>query len=253
VSLLLELPEVGVKSAKAAHVRDVSSSADSFVIDVGPVAASAVAPLNRTADSSLPNVSRVTLQASSNANGQIFARLRVELRNRCQHSIRVSNQRIYIDISPVAAAAAHSEVAASPAAKVQAPPVATPPTTAKGAVPTSSPTATTTATATSSPAVTNVPAVTTSAGSLDPATQTAYESLQADARRRAPALARKPDVNGLIALIAEIRRRDDRLGHKRADLIEPLIAEMNQALEEARALRLKLDAIELKKKQGETR
>jgi hypothetical protein len=80
-----------------------------------------------------------------------------------------------------------------------------------------------------------------------------YEALQAEARRRAPLLAGKPDVNGLIALIAEIRRRDERLGKKRPDLIEPLIDEMNQALDEARGLRLKLDAIELKKKQEEKR
>jgi hypothetical protein len=210
ISLLLELPD---KATSATHATDVSSEANAFVIDVGPLA-STITSIDRTADAALPFVSRVSLRSSSNTSGQLFARIRVELRGRCQHSVRVSNGRLYIDIIP---AAARQPLSA-------------------GAPPSKSPTP-----------------VAKLKDAPNPEPEMSYEALQADARRRAPLLARKPDVNGLLSLIAEIHRRDERLGKKRPDLIEPLIDEMNQALEEARALRLKMDAIELKKKQEEKR
>jgi hypothetical protein len=226
ISLLFELPETGTVAARAT---DVSSETKAFVIDVGPVAA-AIAPVDRTADASLPFVSRVSLRSSSNASGQTYARIRVELRARCQHSVRLSNSRLYIDVVPTASG--YPLVART----------ASQPNSPQGGV-TQQPTR-----AQEPERERTVRPEVTAQGP-----EMSYEALQADARRRAPLLARKPDVTGLIALVAEIRRRDERLGKKRPDLIEPLIDEMNQALEEARALRLKLDAIDLKKKQEEKR
>jgi hypothetical protein len=259
ISLLFELPETGAAAARAS---DVSSDKNAFEIDVGPVA-TAIAPVDRTADASVPFVSRVSLRSSSNASGQTFARIRVELRARCQHSVRLSNRRLYIDVVPTAGvdplSARTSTQSNSPQeGGTQQPPRAREPERDRTVRPevTAPPAVANSNTSSQVPRSISRGSVASGAASsrpIDQGPEMSYEALQAEARRRAPLLAGKPDVNGLIALIAEIRRRDERLGKKRPDLIEPLIDEMNQALDEARGLRLKLDAIELKKKQEEKR
>lgn len=66
--------------------------------------------------------------------------------------------------------------------------------------------------------------------------------MQADVLKRAGTLAPRADVKGLLALVEETKRRDEQLGRKRPDVMEKLLEEVNRKLEEARVLRLQLDA-----------
>ena len=82
---------------------------------------------------------------------------------------------------------------------------------------------------------------------------TRYTALEADVLRRASALARRPDVNALIALSAEVVRRDEQLGRQRPAFIKQLLAEVDRYTNEARALRLKLDGLEFRRQESTAR
>ena len=77
-------------------------------------------------------------------------------------------------------------------------------------------------------------------------TLTAYRSLESDIEKRSSVLAARADVKALEALLAEIDRRDQELGHQRPDLVARSRSNVEQRLVEARALRLKLDGIALR-------
>jgi hypothetical protein len=54
-------------------------------------------------------------------------------------------------------------------------------------------------------------------------------------------LAARPDVKALLRLRDEVKQRDNELGHRRADLIEALLLEVDRYTDEARARQLELD------------
>ena len=80
-----------------------------------------------------------------------------------------------------------------------------------------------------------------------------YAALEADVLRRAPKLASRPNVKGLIALRAEVMSRDARLGGTQPELVVRLLTEVDKRTEEARALRLKLDSLALTASQSTAR
>jgi hypothetical protein len=69
----------------------------------------------------------------------------------------------------------------------------------------------------------------------------------AQALQRARALARKPDVSALMALRDEVARRASERGAAGSSAVKGALAELDLRLNEARMLRLKLDAEELRK------
>jgi hypothetical protein len=73
----------------------------------------------------------------------------------------------------------------------------------------------------------------------------AYEELQRVAIARADSRAAAADVRGLQGVIAEVLRRDDRLGRRRRPQVSSLLATLDARLDAARRLRLALDRWEL--------
>jgi hypothetical protein len=90
-------------------------------------------------------------------------------------------------------------------------------------------------------------APTAPAPALPDLTSAGYEDLAAKVSDVASALAKRPDINGLIALRARVVRRDDALGHGAPEIVSKVLAEIDQRLDEARRLRLKLDAQEFER------
>src|SRR5262249_51107113 len=76
-----------------------------------------------------------------------------------------------------------------------------------------------------------------------------YHSLEADALRRAPALAAPAHVKALEALRDEVIRRDAQLGNKQDEMISHLLDEIDRYTDQARTLRLKLDSLLFRKEQ----
>lgn len=65
--------------------------------------------------------------------------------------------------------------------------------------------------------------------------------------QRARALARRPDVNALLALRDGVNRRAEERGEKGSAATKRLLDELDRYLTEARQLRLKLDREEFQK------
>ena len=68
-----------------------------------------------------------------------------------------------------------------------------------------------------------------------------------DAVQRARMLAQRPDVKGLVALREDVLRRAEETGEQESPATKQQLDEIDRYLTEARVLRLKLDAAELRK------
>jgi hypothetical protein len=68
-----------------------------------------------------------------------------------------------------------------------------------------------------------------------------------DPVQRARVLAQRPDVKGLVALREDVLRRAEAAGEKESPATKGQLDEIDRYLTEARVLRLKLDAAELRK------
>ena len=75
-------------------------------------------------------------------------------------------------------------------------------------------------------------------------------TLRSDILRRARTLAAQADVKGLMGLRDETVRQFERLGQQQSELLSQLLGDLDGLTNDARALRLKLDGIALKKEQG---
>ena len=82
-----------------------------------------------------------------------------------------------------------------------------------------------------------VPLVSAEKASVD----AAYKDLESSVLPRARELAGRPDVMGLLRLHDEILSRDDRLGRRRPEVVERLLAEVLKYTDDARAAQLKKD------------
>ena len=190
------------------------------IVEAGPLDADPRAQI-LTSNPALPCIADVSLRGFAR-EGDRFLRVRVRLRAPCRHAVRVVGQRLYVDAIPLSDRERKS--------------AASGPTAPRGgrALPQGTP-------APASP-------------SPDPANPEdvahAYQSLESTVPSRARALAARPDVKALEALLTEVDRRDEQLGRQRPDLVVPLRTEVEQRLAEARALRLKLDGIAFRQGTG---
>lgn len=198
------------------------STAECLIAEGGPIAKSTPSR-EMIAAPSIRLVRSVSLTPYTRPDGQTYFRLRVQLRDRCEHALRLSGNRLYIDFAPIrqTRSATGSESPVANAAREPFTP-STAPASPGGKTPPEG----------------RRPEV------LD------YETLKADVLRRAQQRARQPDVKGLLALVAEVRRKDEQLGHQRPDLVAELLEEVNRLLDEARLLQLEVDRQAFRKADG---
>jgi hypothetical protein len=231
-SLMIELTDPVPRAALTSAAGTTSAT-----IEIGPLATVAAQELVSGHDSSL--ISRVAIRTYRKAT-QTFARVVVELRAACGQQVRVAGRRIYLDLAPVAPAHSRS----TPTRPAPAPSSsASTGLSAPGIAPTSG---------SGRRGAAQAPLATplANAGSEDAIDQS-YGSLEADALRRAKALAAQPNVKALETLRQKVIRRNAQLGGRRTERMSHLLDEINRYTDEARALRLKLDAILLRKSQIE--
>jgi hypothetical protein len=104
---------------------------------------------------------------------------------------------------------------------------------------------------TTSPAPAPVPApAAQTAGRGQPAddlSSLGYDELPTSVAETAAALAKRPDIKGLLALRVRVVVRDNELGRRAPDLVGAVLANLDQRLDEARRLRLKMDAAEFER------
>ena len=143
-----------------------------------------------TVASTVRCVKAASAEPHDGPDSRSFACIKVQLRERCDHSLRTVAHRLYIDLVVVTST----------------------PTAAVG-------------NERSAPAI-----VAQTASDKLPET---YEELHADILRRAPLLSAQADVMGLLALVAELHRKDQQLERRRPDVVAELTGEINRRLEEA--------------------
>ena len=218
-SVVIELPD-----SIARVSQEAGSGSALIVVNAGPLT-TPISAQKLLPGPGLPLVAGVSAEPFMHANGEMFARVRVQLSGPSLHTLRHTGRRIYVDLVPIAPV---SPIAKSPSAAPMQPTPATPLVTPLPS-----------------------PAVHSSAGSpqdhtLEPI-EAAYRSLELDTAARSNALANRGDVKGLIALIDSVHRRDEQLGRAQPDRVTRIIEHANRRLEEARVLLLKLEGEALRK------
>lgn len=217
-SLVLEMSDPVERVSRA------SGDETTVVIEAGPIGR-VVSAQDLTSASDVQVIYGVSIRGYEDSNHHAFMRVRIRLSTACRTVVRTIGRRIYVDVVPLEAPRAVPHANASLAAREKevdtlnrrAP---APEASADGS------------------------------GNLGDALDSAYTALEADVLRRASALARRPDVNALIALSAEVVRRDEQLGRQRPAFIKQLLAEVDRYTNEARALRLKLDGLEFRRQES---
>jgi hypothetical protein len=215
VSRVLMLPlvdrttVVAELTQRVARVQEIASSPAMVMIEAGPVDA-ATRPLDLTPVVRSPFVAGLSLRTTLGPDGLTYLRMRITLGAFCTHRLRVAGSRVYVDLVPV------EERSPSPLAPV--PPPAKAPS---GRVSPQAPR----------------PAESSPADTVD----AAYQALESSGLRRARELAGRPDVTALLRLHDEILTRDDRLGRRRPEVVERLLAEVLRYTNEARVAQLKKD------------
>jgi hypothetical protein len=194
------------------RVSRASGDATTLVIEAGPIG-SEVSAQDLTSASDAQVIQGVSIRAYRDSTHRVFMRVRIAFRTSCRTALRTSGRRIYVDVVPLEAPAARQVADASP------PPGEQQVDTSNRKTP---------------------PHRVSTESSRTPADST-YSALEEDVLRRARELARVADVNALIALSAEVARRDDRLGRQQPELIRQLLADVDRYTNEARVSRLKLD------------
>jgi hypothetical protein len=210
-SLVLEMSDPVERVSRA------SGDETTVVIEAGPTG-SVVSAQDLTSASDAQVISAVSIRAYEDSNHRAFMRVRIRLSTRCRIAVRTFGRRIYIDAVPLDASR-------------QGRPAHAPLQSAEQQVDTLSGQA---------------PGHEASADRSGVPGDAAYNALEADVLRRARELARRADVNALVALSAEVARRDDQLGRQRPAFIKQLLAEVEHYISEARVSRLKLDGLELR-------
>jgi hypothetical protein len=232
--VMLPLPErttvVVELSGPIAQVQEIQSDLTTVVFEAGPVAPGVQAlDLKPKAPSSI--VAGVTVGGTARPDGTNYVRIRITTRAAAIRQRRASGNRLYVDIT------------APEAPVVQVPGTDNPPlpsspqrATLPPAIP--APSARQPAPQPDAP---RPQATAKPTGPPSAADAAAYQALDASARRRARELAARPDVKALLRLRDEVKQRDNELGHRRADLIEALLLEVDRFTDEARARQLELD------------
>ena len=187
-------------------VEEVHGEAAVVVVDAGPFTTE-IAAQKLTSATGAAMVDSVSVAPFSRPDGATYARVRIAVRGEPSHRLRKAGSRVYVDFStPAESTTVRGPDAREPAAAE--PPATLPPP----------------------------PAVT---ATVNP--EAAYRALDASVRTRAEQLLTRPDVKGLIRLRNEVERRDKELGSKQPDLVGPLLSELQQMTDEARARQLERD------------
>jgi hypothetical protein len=231
---MLPLPErtavVVELSGPIAQVQEIQSDLTTVVFEAGPVAAG-VQPLDLKPTTPSSIVTGVTVGGATRPDGTNYVRVRITTRASSIRQRRASGNRLYVDITTPESPAVRIPGTDTPALP-SGPQRATAPSVIP-APPTRQPTP--------QPEAPRPEAAAKSAGPPSAADATAYQALDASTRRRARELAARPDVRALLRLRDEVKQRDNDLGHRRADLIETLLIEVDRLTDEARARQLELD------------
>jgi hypothetical protein len=238
--VMLPLPErttvVVELSGPIAQVQEIQSDLTTVVFEAGPVAAGVQAmDLKPTAASSI--VAGVTVGGSARADGTNYLRVRITTRAAAIRQRRAAGNRLYVDITvpetPLVQVPGADNPAAPSGAQRATAPSSIPVSPAIPAPPARQPAP--------QPDAPRPQATAKPAGPPSAADVAAYQALDTSARRRARELAARPDVKALLRLRDEVKQRDNELGHRRADLIEALLLEVDKYTDEARARQLELD------------
>jgi hypothetical protein len=238
--VMLPLPErttvVVELNGPIAQVQEIQSDLTTVVFEAGPVAAGVEAlDLKPTAASSI--VAGVTVAASARADGTNYLRVRITTRAAAIRQRRAAGNRLYVDITvpetPLVQVPGADNPPAPSGARRATAPSSIPVSPAIPAPPARQPSP--------PPDAPRPQATAKPAGPPSAADVAAYQALDASARRRARELAARPDVKALLRLRDEVKQRDNELGHRRADLIEALLLEVDKHTDEARARQLELD------------
>jgi hypothetical protein len=235
--VMLPLPErttvVVELSGPIAHVQEIQSDLTTVVFEAGPVAAGVQAlDLKPATPSSI--VAGVTVGGAARPDGTNYVRVRITTRAAAIRQRRAAGNRLYVDITAPQAPLVQVPGVDNPSVP-SGPQRATPPPPAVPAPPARQPAPT------PQPDAPRLSATPKPAGPPSAADVAAYQALDASARRRARELAARPDVKALLRLRDEVKQRDNELGHRRADVIEALLLEVDRYTDEARARQLELD------------
>jgi hypothetical protein len=220
-SLVLEM------SGPVERVFRASGDETTVIIEAGPIER-IVSAQDLTSASDAPVIYGVSIRVHEDSNHHAFMRVRIRLSTACRTAVRTNGRRIYVDVVPLEAPRAVPDTTAPLAARDKQEDTLNHRTSAREA---------------SDDASANP------GDALDPA----YTALEANVLRRASALSRRPDVYALVALSAEVARRDEQLGRQRPSLVKQLLAEVERYTNEARALRLKLDSLEFRRQKSTAR
>ena len=233
--VMLPLPErtavVVELSGPIAHVQEIQSDLTTVVFEAGPVAAGVQAlDLKPTTPSSI--VAGVTVGGTVRPDGTNYVRVRITTRAASIRQRRASGNRLYVDITAPQAPLVRVPGTDNPPPLPPGPQRATAPSVvpvppARQPIP--------------QPDAPRPQAAAKPTGPPSAADAAAYQALDVSMRRRARELAARPDVKALLRLRDEVKQRDNELGHRRADLIEALLLEVDRYTDEARARQLELD------------
>ncbi len=231
-SLVIELDE------PPSEVKSNRIDASNLVVELGPITG-LVSPHELKPGAGVPLLLAVYVRQAGPAQARPLeggkdARrilLRVNFKEGCQAAVRTSGRRVYVDLA--AARGADVVAARAPAPADPAGPRGSQ-AAARGGDSAAIPPHPRDQSAKRPPAVTDLSSL-------------GYQELRATSAETAAAFAKRPDIIGLLALRARVISRDEQLGHVAPDLISGVLADIDQRLEEARRLRLKLDAMEFER------
>jgi len=280
VSLVIELTDAVPHASLTASPDHTSAT-----IETGPVGT--VAPLDLESGQDAKCIDGVAIRGYQLSAGT-FMHVIVRLRSPCQQKLRVAGRRIYLDLSPQESAVASGPAASPspaglpltknpqqplPAATVSpsrsqtaVPPAVSSKSQAAAPPPANQPRSQQQPSASGvaasgslvhAPTTSSPPASPTRAGSSnqtsaaapeDP-TEKAYRALEADALKRAKTYAAQGNVKAMQSLRDEVIRRDVQFGRKRPEIMTNLLNDLDRYADEARAMRLKLDALLFRKSQ----
>jgi hypothetical protein len=205
-------------AAPPARVERHPVSAATVSVDFGPLAGR-LEPRDFLPAAGAPIAAPISLRSVPGMPAAM-GRVTVAAHPGCDPAVRSAGRRIYVDIVCRQAPVRASQAAAPAAAERHRPAVEGPvrAETAPEAEPAAGP----------------APALSRLAGA-------SYDRLAGEGRQMAAALASRADVTRLLALRAFVVQRDHELGGTEPAVVAALLGDIDKALSDARALRLKLD------------
>jgi hypothetical protein len=233
-SVVLELDEPPL------DVRLDRGDASSVVVEVGPIR-QPTSPRELKPGADVPLLLAVSVREVDISAAQRRLQLRLRVKTGAQATVRAAGKRVYVDLSSPARAVAPGLAGSSGPAGPRSTPAAAVPVS-RSALARSAPARP----ATAAPERPQDVPIERRATAVD-VSSLGYANLAALVAGAAATLSKKPDINALVELRARVVKRDDELGHGAPDVILRVLADLDQRLDDARRLRLKLDAQEFER------